>query len=259
MTIDTSTQLNLVIGNPVKHSRSPELHKRIYEQNGINAIMLAIENPNLSDLIVAMKTLNMGLIAVTLPFKTQIIQYADVINDAVKVLGAANTLILKNGQVHAHNTDVDGINAALKDVDLNNKKVLILGAGGAARAVAYALKDTHADLFWMNRTKENAEELSNQFGGTVVEQDKLGQIDLIINTTSVGMSPKIDETPLPDYVFNQNQTVFDLVYTPKETRLLSEARKSGAHCISGEIMFVEQALKQVELCYGISPQVEMSS
>jgi 3-dehydroquinate dehydratase/shikimate dehydrogenase len=104
----------------------------------------------------------------------------------------------------------------------------------------------------MNRTHSHAALLASQFGGSVIEDPAQIPIKLIINTTPLGMSPTIEQTPLPNYVFNSDQIVFDLIYTPRETRLLREAKQAGAQCISGEIMFQAQALKQIELCYGVT-------
>lgn len=253
MTINAHTQLNIVIGNPIKHSLSPEFHQNVYKDLGINAVMLAIDNPDLSELVKSIKTLSIRLTAVTLPFKTEILKYVDCMSDDVKILQAANTLILRNGQIHAYNTDVAGIQAALNDMEIKDKKVLILGAGGSARAVAYALKDSGAKFLWLNRTTEKAQMLADQFGGQVVGPAELNQLhpDVIINATSVGMGS--DLSPLPDYAFHPNQIIFDLIYTPQETTLLKDAKIAGAKIISGIIMFQKQALKQIELSYEVIP------
>lgn len=254
MRIDASTQLNFVIGSPIKQSKSPDIHRKIYDMFDINAVLVAVDNPNLAHLVQSMKTLNAGLCAVTLPFKTGILEYVDILSEEVKALGAANTLINRDGKIHAFNTDVLGIQSGLSDVDVDHKNIMIIGAGGAARATAYALKNANAHLYWVNRTEEKANILIDTFGGTYVQSDKVHDlnIDIIINTTSVGMYPNNDESPLRDYTFTKNQTVFDLIYNPAETRLLREARDFGATVISGERLFVEQAIKQIELCYGVT-------
>lgn len=249
MKLDATTALNVVIGSPVKHSQSPALHQKLYEELGVNAVMLAVENPDLSSLFQSIRTLNIGLTAVTLPFKTQVLAQCDSLSEEVKALQAANTLIYKNGNIKAYNTDVDGIKASLSKLDLAARSILIVGAGGAARACAYALKDSQASLFWTNRTLEKAQDLAAQWGGQaltltqVYEQD----FDLIINTTPVGMSPAVENTPLPDYPFHPKLIVFDLIYTPSETRLLREAKAAGSQIINGSIMFHVQAVKQIQL------------
>lgn len=239
---------NLVIGNPIKHSKSPSFHDAAYQKLGINTRLLALENPPLPRLIQYIRNHKIPLIAVTLPFKTEIIQYTDIQSEAVKALGAANTLIYKNDLIEAHNTDVDGILSVLQEIKLLNKSVMILGAGGAARALGYALQNTGATLFWHNRTRSKAEALKDLFGGEVIDAP-VEDVDLIVNTSPIGMSPLNNETPLVHYPFQSHQTVFDMVYHPIETRLLKEAAQAGARCLSGLSMFEAQALKQIELCY----------
>lgn len=253
MKINASTALNLVIGNPVRHSQSPALHQQLYESLGINSVMLALENPALPDLIHMIKSHSIKLTAVTLPFKTAIIAHADSVSDEVNALGAANTLILEDNKIIAHNTDVAGIQASLNGVDVSGKQILILGAGGAARAVAYSLKDAGAECYFLNRTHEKAKLLAEQFGGKAIEHAALKTLrpDIIINATPIGMSPNDSETPLPNYGFSAEQTVFDLIYTPAQTHFLREAKSAGAKCINGETMFLAQAKKQVELAYGV--------
>jgi shikimate dehydrogenase len=249
MPINAYTQLNLVIGNPIKHSESPRLHKIVYDALGINAVMLAIENPHLPDLAHSIRALSVKLTAVTAPYKTSILSYVDTQSETVTALQAANTLIFDNGKIHAENTDVEGIRKALSNTDLDGKNILIIGAGGAARAVAYALKPHKPTLYWLNRTSDNANQLVKLWGGAVAPSELIQDlpIDIIINTTPIGMAPNADQTPLPGYVFKPEQTVFDLVYTPRQTRLLKEAHLAGATCISGVHMFVAQAIKQIEL------------
>jgi shikimate dehydrogenase len=256
MPIDSQTALNVVIGHPIIQSKSPDLHQKFYTMLGINAVLLAVDNPKLDELITAIKVMNIKLTAVTLPFKTQILKHVDVISDEVKALGAANTLLLIDGKIHAHNTDVHGIVSSLQEVNYHEKNILIIGAGGAARATGYALKDAKSRLYWMNRTQDKVHDLIHAYGGQLIEADKLNDqpFDIIINTTSVGMYPLAHETPLPGYTFTPEQTVFDLIYNPKETRLLQEARMAGAQIISGETLFVQQALKQITLCYGVEPE-----
>lgn len=253
MRIDSNTQLNFVIGSPIKQSKSPDIHAKMYKVLNINAVLIAIDTPNLPDFVQSMKTLNAGMCAITLPYKTDILQYVDSMSEEVKALGAANTLINREGKIHALNTDVHGIQSGLEDVELKNKNVLIIGAGGAARATAYALKDSNVHIYWMNRTEDKVKLLIQTFGGTYLDADqaRTRDIDIIINTTSVGMHPHVDESPLPAYRFKPNQTVFDLIYNPQVTRLLREARQAGAHGISGERLFVEQAIKQIEFCYDV--------
>lgn len=249
MNINAQTRFNAVIGNPIQHSHSPAFHQALYEAMGINAVMLAIENPSLPEYVQSIRTLSIGLTAVTLPFKTAVLDYVDSCSEAVSVLKAANTLLYKNGKIHAENTDVHGIKATLSDIALQHKRVLIVGAGGTARAAGYALHDQHASLFWTNRTLANANILAHLFGGDVIAIEDLNAhaFDIIIQTTPVGMHPDIEASPLPNYLFNAHQIVLDCIYTPQDTRLLQAARQQGARTLSGTKLFAAQARQQVAL------------
>jgi shikimate dehydrogenase len=242
-------QLNLVIGYPLTHSKSPLLHNTVYEMLGCNAVLLACDNPNLAEVINAMKALSVGFAAVTMPFKEAILPYLDVLSPEVSELKAANTVIVREGKLHGYNTDVEGIAYALRHVSLAQKNILIIGAGGAARAMAYVAKQNNANLFWMNRTEASALALIDIFGGTLVNSPHLHhlQMDIIVNTTPQGLFPEVHISPLSEYLFKPEQIIFDMVYNPVETRFLKEAKAKGAHCISGLDMFIGQGLRQIEL------------
>jgi len=251
--INSSTRLNIVIGYPLGHTKSPKLHQEIYRLKNCNAIMLAHPTQDLSGTIQAIRTLNIGLVAVTMPHKEAILHYADQLSSEVQTLKSANTLINNKNILTAYNTDINGIEHALRNISLKDKTVLVIGAGGAARAAAYVLQKNNCNILYLNRTVKSAEVLRKLFGGKVIHKDKLYDlpIDIIINTTPIGMHPNSDTSPLPDYSFNKNQIIFDMVYNPSETLLLKTAGSYGAHIISGEDMFLGQALKQVELFQGI--------
>jgi shikimate dehydrogenase len=252
MKLSSKTRLNMVIGHPLEHSQSPVLHHAVYQQLGIDAVLLAQPHLQLKSLIQAIKTLCVEFTAVTLPYKEQVLQYIDQCSPEVKALRAANTLIQRDGKLYGYNTDVDGIAFALRNTTVQGKQVLVIGAGGAARAMGYFLKKNHAKIFWLNRTKKKAITLAKEFGGHVVSVDQLNviEIDIIINTTPIGLYPHTDQSPLPDYVFNANQVVFDMVYHPINTQLLKQAKKYKAKTISGLDMFIGQGLKQIELLTG---------
>lgn len=246
--INDQTQLNLVIGYPLAHSKSPILHNAIYQSLNVNAVMLAHRSPILKDIVQAIKTLSIGLTAVTMPYKEAIIPYLDELSHEALALKAVNTIIQKQGKLTGYNTDVDGVAYALHLTPLKNRFMLVIGAGGAARALGYYLQQQEAKIYWFNRTKTHAESLMNDFGGQVIDGDEVKQIafDLIINTTPLGSSLHQDITPLPDFTFHAEQTVFDMVYYPKMTRLLDEASRAGASTISGLTMFLGQGIKQEE-------------
>lgn len=249
MQIDTKTTLNLVIGSPLTHSQSPLLHGFVYEKRGLNAVLLAASYPELPPLITAIKTLGVALTAVTAPYKEKVLPYLDVLSPEVEILGAANTLIQKKGSLKGYNTDIDGIAFALREFSLEGRRVLVLGAGGAARAAGYFLKERQAQISWFNRSFEKAACLKACFGGRLISMQDLEResFDLIINATSLGLYPASERSPLLDYPFSPEHLVFDMVYHPVMTLLLRQAKAAGAKIISGLDMFIGQGLKQIEL------------
>lgn len=252
MALSASTKLCAVIGNPIGHSLSPLIHNSIYEREGIDAVMLAFQNPLIAELVSAIRALPINLTAVTLPHKEAIIPLLDEVDAKAQAIGSVNTVINTGGKLKGFNTDVVGIAIALKDVELQGKNVLILGAGGGARAVAYHLKERGARIYNYDRTPEKAERLVKSFGGTTLLFSALdsAQFDVIVNATPVGLPPKIDATPIPKEIIQKEATVFDLVYKPLETTLMREARQRGARTISGMVMLLEQALEQERLWLG---------
>jgi len=252
MKVSSKTKLNMVIGHPLEHSQSPVLHNAIYQLLGIDAVLLAQPHLQLKLLIQSIKTLSIELTAVTLPYKEKVLKYIDQCSHEVTALRAANTLIQRDEKIYGYNTDVDGIAFALRNTTVRGKQALIIGAGGAARAMGYFLKKNQAKLLLLNRTKKRAITLAKEFGGNVVRHDELNKIDIniIINTTPIGLYPHTNKSPLPDYAFNANQVVFDMIYNPINTQLLKQAKKYQAKTISGLDMFIGQGLKQIELLTG---------
>jgi len=252
MNITNKTQLNMVIGHPLEHSQSSVLHDAVYQFLGINAVLLAQPHLQLRLLIQAIKTLEVELTAVTLPYKEKALKYVDQCSHEVKALRAVNTLIQRHGKLYGYNTDIDGIAFALRHITVRDKQALVIGAGGAARAMGYFLKRNQAKLLWINRTKEKALTLAKEFGGQVIDQSELNtmNIDIIINATPIGLYPHVNQFPLSDYVFSSHQIVFDTIYNPIETHLLKKAKRHKAKTISGLDMFIGQGLKQIELLTG---------
>jgi shikimate dehydrogenase len=222
---------------------------------------MAFSHPEISPLIEAIKTFNIGLTAVTMPHKKTVIPYLDHCSEAVITLQAANTIIQKNGELWGYNTDVDGIEHALRQTNLAQKNVLVIGAGGAASAMGYVLQKHQANTYWLNRTPQNAQALANIFDGQAIYQENIDalSIDIIINTTPIGMHPEIDSSPLPSKYLYPHQIVFDMVYNPLDTQLLKEAKAAGAQIISGIDMFIAQGIQQISLWQGkelYTPELE---
>lgn len=247
--ITHKTTLNMVIGYPLEHTQSPILHNTLYKALKIDSTLMAFAHLELSHLIEAIKTLKIGLTAVTMPYKEMVIPHLNHRSEAVATLKAANTIIQKNGELWGYNTDISGIEYALRETTLKEKNALIIGAGGAARAMAYVLGKHNANIFWLNRTQEKAVDLVKEFGGMAIDHNilKTLDMDLIINTTPLGMYPNVNQSPLSSEFFRPGQVVFDMIYNPLETKLLKEAKAAGAQTVSGIEMFIAQGIKQISL------------
>lgn len=252
MTITNKTSLTAVIGNPITHSMSPLIHNAIYERDGIDAVMLAFGGPSMEKFVDAIRTLPIHMAAVTMPHKQTLIPLLDSISDDAQEIGAVNTIINKGGMLAGFNTDVTGVAEALKDVSVEGKNALIIGAGGVAQPVAYHLRKRGANIFCNNRDNEQAAALCKKFKGTVIDEKTMNDMafDLIVNATPIGMPPNVEMSPVPKNIIRPETVVFDVIYTPIETRLLKDARAQGAKTISGLTMFIAQALEQEHLWLG---------
>jgi shikimate dehydrogenase len=214
--------------------------------------MLAFGNPSIEVLVSAIRALPIHLAAVTMPHKQTIMPLLDEIDSEAAAIGSVNTVVNREGKLVGYNTDTKGIADALQGVALKDASVLLVGAGGAARTVAYLLKKEGAKIFCVNRDRAQAEELTKTFGGTIIEEKDLASInfDVIVNATPIGMKPNTDATPFPEELIRPDSAVFDLVYSPLETKLLKSAKARGARAISGLTMFLAQGIEQERLWLG---------
>lgn len=247
-------QFNAVIGWPLEHSQSPELHNRVYQDLGLNALLHKVAHPDISMLIEVIRSLKIGLTAVTMPHKESILEHLDEVDSEAKAIGAVNTVINREGKLTGFNTDIVGIEFALRDIELEGKKVVLIGAGGAARPVAHFIHKKKGSLFYINRTEEKALKLKEVYGGEIISPDEIpADTTLIVNATPLGLYPEADHTPLDESFIPPGAHGFDLVYNPRETRFLKSF--SGKR-ISGYEMFIAQGLKQIELWTGktLSPK-----
>ncbi len=251
--INSQTKLNIVIGHPLEHSLSPALHNAVYEREGIAAVMLALDNASAPAAVRIIRDFPARLTAVTMPYKTTVMDYLDEIDAAAKKIGAVNTVINKEGKLYGYNTDIAGIAFALRHVEITGKKVALIGAGGAARPAAYHIRKKGGKLFILNRSSKKARILAEEFGGTAVNTKFIQgmRIDLLINATPLGMRPRLDKMPVEKNILKNTSEVFDMVYNPVETKLLKTARQMGIRIISGLDMFVAQGLEQERLWSGL--------
>ncbi|HHT9153322.1 MAG TPA: shikimate dehydrogenase [Candidatus Hypogeohydataceae bacterium YC40] len=252
--IDKEMALYGLIGNPVGHSMGPYIHNAAFGELGINAVYLPFKVENLKEFVQGFKSLNVQGYSVTIPHKEAIVPHLDGLDPLAREICAVNTVVNKAGKLIGYNTDST---AALRELeeglgDLKGKKVTLIGAGGAARAIAFGLKQREAKITLVNRTNEKARRLAQELGCHYKRFEDVTKVDreVLINTTSVGMYPRTDDIPVPLEVFRPGMWVFDIVYNPLQTRLLKEAAERGCHTLDGLKMFLYQAAQQFELWTG---------
>lgn len=263
------TKLIGIIGNPVEHSISPILHNSLSLLFGLDLIYvpLKVEKEDLSVVVKALKALDFVGFNVTIPYKKEIMKYLDENTIEAILMGAVNTVKKIDGKFYGYNTDAEGFLKSFKkeaQTSFDGKKVILIGAGGVARPVAVKIASEGAEkISIVNRTKEKAIELAETVNENVKEvvqvynfDDKtfkmaIEKSDIIINTTSVGMMPNIESTLISGEYFNSNQIVYDVIYNPSETKLLSDARKKGCKTINGLGMLFYQGIKAYEIWTGI--------
>jgi shikimate dehydrogenase len=258
MKITAKTKLCMVIGDPVEHSLSPQMHNAGYERLGIDGeyvfVGCNVKPEDLGDFVSGIRAMRIKGVSCTRPHKLEIMKHLDEIDEVARKIGAVNTIVNDSGRLTGYNTDWIGVVASLETLtDLQGKRVALLGAGGAARAAAYGVTSKDVELTIYNRTLEKAQQLAELFGGKARSLNELEEVrsaDIIINATSVGLSPDEDQTPLPKEFINEQQIVFDTIYTPLETRLMQEAKQQGAQVIPGTEMLLRQGLAQFKLFTG---------
>lgn len=238
-----------------------EVHNAAYRQLGIDYtfVYFGIDNPEKA--VEAIRTLGIRGMNVSMPFKSAVLPFLDSIDSAAESIGAVNTINNRDGVLTGYNTDYIGAIRALQEVtELSGKKVALLGAGGAARAVAYGLVDSGAGVTVFNRSVAKAEELAGNFklqvGGTLVDFSGDNSFEILINCTSAGFKTP-DSSPVPAEKLDKSLIVMDAVFIPVETKLLQEAKKIGCNTISGVRMLLHQACGQVELYTGHKAPLEV--
>lgn len=254
--------INVSIGDPIKHSLSPAMHNAGYKalriENSNLFIPCRVKKENLKQFIEAVKILGINGVSVTLPHKKEVMKYLDEIDETSKKIGAVNTIINEAGKLTGHNTDwIGAISALEKITSLEGKKVAVIGAGGAARAIVFGLSKKGAKAKIFNRTPENAKKLAEEFGaeyGGAGEMWEIRNYEIIINATAVGMGE--DQSPVDKDLINKNQIIFDIVYSPKETKLLKNAKEKGAKIIYGYEMLLYQGVEQFKMYTGLDAPVK---
>ena len=250
----------LVIGNPIRHSLSPELHNYWIKQNDIDAIYdkKKFNDNDLKNLILDVKKQTINGVNVTVPFKNKIIPYLDELSDEAKKTQAVNTIYLKEKKVIGHNTDIEGFEIAIRQInfDFDNKKIFILGAGGVVPSIIYAsTKMGASEIMISNRTEKKAEKIKDIFNNIkLIEWGEIPDFDVIINATSLGLN-KDDKLNLEFTNVVKNKLFYDVIYNPSETDFLSTGKKLGNKYENGKLMFIYQAFSAFKLWHGIEPKV----
>ena len=250
--VDAATRIYGVAGDPIEHSLSPVIMNTALRRENVNGVYLPLHAKALKELIHCVREIPLHGLSITMPYKQAILPYLDNTDAHTAKIGACNTVVRgQDGKLYGFNTDVAGVVRPLEQrLSIENAKVLVLGAGGAARAAVFGLKERGAEVWILNRTSAKAQKLARQAKSRTIKRADLRKIafDVIINATPVGMGNTRD-CPLKDDEI-QASVVFDMVYDPVETHLLRVARTKGIAVIPGVEMFVQQAARQFEIWTG---------
>ena len=250
-----------LVGNPVGHSVSPPMHEAAYEALDLDARYVTFETDpgKLAVAIEGAAALGISGVNVTIPFKEDVMDLVETDPTAARI-GAVNTIDLQGPQPKGYNTDAEGAKRAFEhhDVDLAGRNVVVVGAGGAARAICFMLSEAESEIHVVNRTPERARELAEAVGGAGHSLDALDELvpgaDVLVNATSVGMDE--DRSPVRSGLLHEDLVVMDIVYSPLGTRLLREAEGVGATTIDGAWMLLFQGVAAFEIWTGRSAPVE---
>ena len=274
MDINTATQFCGVIGNPIEHSLSPAIHNAAFQKLALNFVYLAWKVDRIGDAVRGLRALgNFRGASVTIPHKVAVLPFLDEVDTTARHIGAVNTIVAEEGQLLGMNTDATGALRALREgnAPLKGASVVIVGSGGAARAIAFALaaeaevRRLHLLGIEVDERRNLATDLRDKTGVSVAEEDLdegrlenvLPEARVLIHCTPVGMAPKIGRSCIPPKFLHRELIVMDVVYNPRETRLLTEARTAGCRTISGLEMFLYQAVAQFERWTGRSAPIQV--
>ena len=272
MKIDGRTGLLCLIGDPVEHSLSPMMHNLSFEKLGLNYVYMAfrVTREKLETVIEGFRAIGVKGFNVTTPLKRDIVVFLDKLDPKAARIGAVNTVLNDDDEFIGFNTDGVGVVKALEDKDLklDGLSIVLLGAGSAGRAIAYALSEIPCCLTILNRTAEKAKSLAEELSEGLAKvswkpltidslAECVSRADILINATSVGMKPMDTKTPVPKRFLKRELVVFDIVYNPLETRLLREAREVGAITLDGLEMLLHQGIEAFKIWFNLEPPIEL--
>lgn len=271
--LNGSTMVCGVMGDPVKHSVSPAMHNAAFRRLGLNYVYLPfrVSKENLAGAVEGIRALHITGMNVTIPHKVSIIPLLDEVDPLAQRIGAVNVVHNKEGRLAGSNTDADGFLRLLKEqgIEAGSLHAVVLGAGGASRAVCFALASLGSDIIILNRTVQKAldcaAEMAKYTGRTFAALElnpdnlagSLAKADLVVNTTSLGMAPHADVSPVNCALLERRHIVADIVYNPAVTRLLRDAEKAGARIIGGLDMLAWQGALSFETWTGCRAPVDV--
>lgn len=261
MSINSKTKLCCIIGSPVEHSLSPIMHNAGYKALGLNFAYTAFNITDVKETLLGVRALGIRGVSVTVPHKLSVMPFLDKLDASAKEIGAVNTIVNDNGKLIGSNTDCEGAIRALEEkTKIEGKQVFVVGAGGAARAIVFGLKKKNAKIKIINRTVNRAQTLAKEVEiqyGNLTDLSEIKNSDILIHATTTGMHPNSNNSLIPKEYLHKNLVVFDIVYNPKETKLIKDAGEVGCQIVYGYKMLLYQAVAQFELFTGVKAPVEV--
>jgi len=258
--LNSDTVIFAVLGNPVSHSLSPVMHNTALSEVGYNGVYHAFKVKDIGEAVSGIKALGIRGASITIPHKISVIEFLDKLDDTAEKIGAVNTVINRHGVLTGYNSDCLGaIKAILEKTAIKDKNVVIIGAGGAARAIGFGIISQGGRITILNRTAAKGERLARHLGAEFqpISNLKKTGCQILINTTPVGMIPDTNVMPVQREDLDKTMVVMDVVYNPLKTRLLREAENIGCRTVDGVSMFVYQGAFQFELWTGKRAPVEV--
>ncbi|AOY58753.1 shikimate dehydrogenase [Desulfococcus multivorans] len=260
MDIDTNTRLYGIFGHPVAHSLSPAMHNRAFAAMGYNGVYLAFDVADIGAAVDGGRALGLGGWSITIPHKVAVMPLLDEVDPVARNIGAVNTVVNQGGRLMGYNSDGLGAVAALTEkCVVEGRSVAVIGAGGAARAIAFCLKAAGARITIVNRSIDRGEALARDLDVPFLPLAEFSKpvYHVLVNTTAVGMTPLTDAVPVDERMLVPEMTVMDIVYNPLKTRLLKTAARRGCTVVDGVAMFVYQGAFQFECWTGMKAPVAL--
>ena len=272
--LTTKTKLYVLLGNPLGHTISPPMHNLAFEKLSMDGCYFPVEvsAEDLGTVFKGLSKLNMGGLNVTIPHKIGIMAFLDALDPIAATIGAVNTICMENGKSTGFNTDGEGFIRSLEEeanISVAGKRFFIIGSGGAARAISMTLAFKGAEhIFLCNRTGEKAHNLAVEINEKIrpcakaveselhFQKEALKGCDVLVNSTSIGMHPDIDTLPIDPSLLTKELIVADIVYNPRETKLLQVAKEKGCRTVPGLGMLIYQGVAAFKLWTGVEPPVE---